>query len=97
MFERINFLVAKRGFTLKVWEDRYSKGVWAVCTPVPYDGDAIYEASEDGDIAMSAATDYVLSTEWLPVVTGPSVIEALTKLEERLGRVNTNCVLIDQM
>lgn len=32
MFERINRLVLKHGFTLKIWDDRYSKGVWAVCT-----------------------------------------------------------------
>jgi hypothetical protein len=86
MFDRINTLVSKRGFTFKAWDDRYGKGIWAVCTPLPNHGDEICEASADGDLDMISATEYVLSTEWLPIVTGKSLADALTELEERLGR-----------
>ncbi|WP_126284837.1 hypothetical protein [Burkholderia stagnalis] len=86
MFDRINTLVSKRGFTLKAWDDRYGKGIWAVCTPLPYHGDEICEASSDGDLDMIPATEYVLSTEWLPIETGKNLVEALTALEERLAK-----------
>ncbi|MBN3814089.1 hypothetical protein [Paraburkholderia sp. Ac-20347] len=85
MFDRINTLVKKRGFTLKVWNDRYGKGIWAVCTPLSYHGDEICEGSSDGDLDMIDATEYVLSTKWLPIVTGRSIFEALTELEDLLG------------
>jgi len=85
MFKRINLLVSKHDFTLKVWDDRYSKGLWAVCTPIQYQADEIQEASYAGDLDMIPATEYVLSTEWLPVVTGASLSEALGALEERLS------------
>lgn len=84
-FERINTLVSKRGFTLKVWQDRYGKGIWAVCTPLPYHGEEICEASSDGDLDMIPAMEYVLSTDWLPIVTGSDLAKALSALEERLG------------
>lgn len=86
MFDRINTLISKRGFTLKSWNDRYGKGIWAVCTPLPYQADEICESSSDGDMDMIAATEYVLFTDWLPITTGNNLIEALTNLEERLSR-----------
>jgi hypothetical protein len=85
MFDRINLLVSKHNFSLKVWDDRYSKGLWAVCTPNQWQADVIQEASEDGDLDMIPATEYVLATEWLPVVTAPSLLEALSALEDRLA------------
>ncbi|KVD94629.1 hypothetical protein WS63_02985 [Burkholderia stagnalis] len=86
MFDRINALVRKRGFTLKAWDDRYGKGIWAICTPLPYHGDEICEASSDGDLDMIPATEYILSTEWLPIAMGRNLVEALTELEARLAR-----------
>lgn len=85
MFDRINLLVSKHNFTMKVWDDRYSKGLWAVCTPNQWQADEIQEASEDGDLDMIPATEYVLSTEWLPVVVAPSLLEVLSALEDRLA------------
>ena len=85
MFQRINLLVTKHDFTLKVWNDRYSKGLWAVCTPNQFQADEIQEASEDGDLDMIPATEYVLSTQWLPVVVAPSLLEVLSALEDRLA------------
>lgn len=93
MFERINVLVSKRRFTLKAWADRYGKGIWAVCTPSAYHGDEICEASSDGDLDMIPATEYVLSTQWLPIVTGNNLVEALIELEDRLGRFSTDALL----
>ncbi|WP_247391772.1 hypothetical protein [Ralstonia pseudosolanacearum] len=88
MFDRINTLVSKRRHTLKVWEDRYGKGIWAVCTPIPYHGDEICEASSDGDLDMIPATEFVLSTDWLPIAMGNSLADALTALEGRLSRLS---------
>lgn len=86
MFDRINTLVSKRGFTLKVWPDRYGKGIWAVCTPLPQHGDEVCDASSDGALDMIPATAYILSTEWLPIITGNNVADALADLEQRLHR-----------
>ena len=85
MFERIDRLVTKNGFTLKAWDDRYCKGVWVVCTHNQYQADEIQQASEAGDLDMIPATEYVLSTEWLPVVTGRTLVTAVAALEARLA------------
>lgn len=85
MFDRIDRLVTKNGFTLKAWDDRYSRGVWVVCTQLQYQADEIQEASEDGDLDMIPATGYVLSTDWLPVVTGATLMAAMAALEARLA------------
>ncbi|CAJ6620674.1 Uncharacterised protein [Burkholderia pseudomallei] len=86
MFERINTLVKRMGFSVKLWNDRYGKGVWAVCTPLAYHAVEICEASSDGDMEMIPAAEYVLSTDWLPVVASRSVVDAMSALEARLGQ-----------
>lgn len=81
MFERINTLVSKHGWAFQSWDDRYSKGIWAALAPQAFLLDAVRDASEDGDLDMIPAMHYVFSTEWLPLETAPTFLEALTKLE----------------
>ncbi len=94
-FERIDLLVTKHDFTFQAWDDRYSKGVWVVCTPNAYQADAIRESSEDGDLDMIPCTEYVLGTDWLPVEIGRSLVEAMTTLEARLSRLPSDQVVRD--
>lgn len=85
MFPLIDALVTKHGFALESWDDRYSKGVWAVLSPSEDLTGDIMAASSDGDLDMIPATGYVLGTDWLPVVTGESFVQALNLLEARLA------------
>ncbi|MCG7374102.1 hypothetical protein EGJ52_24580 [Pseudomonas luteola] len=87
MFDRINNLVAKDGFTLLIWDDRYGKGVRAGLGIVHSDMDTVSSTSEDGDLDMTPAMEYVFSADWLPYVTGDSVADALSQLETRLAKL----------
>lgn len=85
MFDRINKLVAKDGFSLLIWDDRYSKGIWAGLGISQSDVDTVSSLSEAGDLDMIPAMEYVFSADWLPYVTGDSVADALSQLEARLA------------
>lgn len=85
MLERIDELVTKHGFEFHAWDDRYSKGVWAALGP--WDGlvDTVRDLSSAGDLDMIPAMEYVSSVNWLPMVTGRTLMEAMAGLEERLA------------
>ena len=83
----ISQLVDGLGFELLSWKDRYGKGTWVVCLPNDsFEPHEIWEASEDADFPMFLASEYLLSTtvNWLPVVTGNTLLEAMNGLESRL-------------
>lgn len=84
MFDRVNTLVAK-GFFLLIWDDRYSKGIWAGLGIIQDDVDTVSALSEAGDLDMIPAMEYINSADWLPYVTGYSVADALSQLEARLA------------
>jgi len=90
MFERIDALITKHGFAFQSWDDRYSKGVWACLAPNEYLLDAVRESTSDGDLDMIPATEYFMFTDWLPLVTGRTFVEALTELEKRLAALPPN-------
>lgn len=85
MFERIDKLVTKEGFSFQAWDDRYSKGVWAALGTGESEVDVVRDLSSAGDLDMDAAMEYLFSAEWLPYVTGRTLHEAMTKLEEFLA------------
>lgn len=85
MFDRVNNLVTQQSFAMQAWDDRYSKGVWVALSPDEYALDVIRDLSSAGDLDMIPATNYILGTEWLPVVTGRSLVESMAQLEERLA------------
>jgi hypothetical protein len=83
-FTCINGLVVKAGFAFQAWDDRYGKGVWAALGPYENSVDVVRDLSSAGDLDMNPAMNYVLGTDWLPFVTGNTLIEAMTALEARL-------------
>src|SRR5690554_5560533 len=84
MFARIEHLVSKEDFRLRCWDDRYSRGVWACVAPISSDLEEVEGGSEAGDLDMIPAMEFVESADWLPFVTGSGVLDALTRLEDRL-------------
>ncbi len=84
-FDRIDHLVTKEDFCFQAWNDRYSKGVWAALGLQDNQVDVVRDLSSAGDLDMIPAMDYVFSADWLPYVTGPTLAEAMRKLEERLA------------
>jgi len=87
MFERIDNLVTKHGFSFQAWDDRYSKGVWAALGVWENQIDTVRDLSSDGDLDMIPAMEFVFSTGWLPYVTGRSLLEAMQVLENRLAEL----------
>lgn len=85
MFPLIDKLVTKDGFALQAWDDRYSKGVWVALAPGENALDIVRDLSSAGDLDMIPATDFILDSEWLPAVTGRTLIDAMMQLEARLG------------
>ncbi len=85
MFDRIDALITKHGFAFQSWDDRYSKGIWACLAPNEYLLDTVRESTSDGDLDMIPATEYFMFTDWLPLVTGRTFVEALSELENRLA------------
>lgn len=85
MFERIDQLVSKHGFYFQAWDDCYSKGVWAALGTWESQVDTVRDLSSAGDLDMIPATEYVFSTDWLPYVTGRTLLEAMTTLETLLA------------
>lgn len=85
MFPLIDKLVTKESFALQAWDDRYSKGVWIGIVPSENGLDIVRDLSSAGDLDMIPATDFILDAEWLPILTGRTLIEAMTELEARLS------------
>lgn len=83
--ERLNGLVTKEGFYFQAWDDPYSKGIWAALGLFESQIDCVRDLSSAGDLDMIPAMDYVFSADWLPYVTGQTLIEAMQKLEDRLA------------
>ncbi|WP_152385682.1 hypothetical protein [Achromobacter sp. GbtcB20] len=85
MFERIDALVTKHDFEFQSWNDRYSKGVWTALGPREGAIDTVRGLSSAGDLDMIPAMNYVFSVDWLPMVTGRTLAEAMAALEARLA------------
>lgn len=85
MFERIDALVTRYDFEFQSWNDRYSKGVWAALAPWGDAIDTVRGLSSAGDLDMIPAMNYVFSVDWLPMVTGRTLAEAMAALEARLA------------
>ena len=84
MFKLIDALITKQGFALESWDDRYSKGVWVTLSPSEYLTGRIMSSSSDGDLDMIPTIEFVLSTQWMPVVTGRTFLESMEELEKLL-------------
>ncbi|MDF3834058.1 hypothetical protein P3W85_13995 [Cupriavidus basilensis] len=69
MFDRIGTLVTTHDFAFQSWNDRYSKGVWAALGPLEGFIDTVRDLSSAGYLDMIPAMDYVLSVDWLPMVS----------------------------
>lgn len=86
----IDKLVKEKNFVLLTWDARYSSGAWACCLPYLSQCEVVYEASSDGDTLMIPKMEYLLNTNWLPLVDGSSAMDALEKLEARLATLPTD-------
>ena len=81
MFERIDRLVTKHGFSFQAWDDNYSKGVRAALGTLENEVDTVRDLSSAGDCDMIPAMEYIDSARWLPYSTGRTLIEAMSNLE----------------
>ena len=88
MFEEIGTLVSKHGFYFQAWDDRYGRGVWAALGLFENAVDAARDLSSCGDDEAMVLTEFFVA-DWLPLVTGRTLIEAMTNLETVLASLPT--------
>lgn len=86
MFEKIDTLVSKHGFYFQAWDDRYGRGVWAALGLFENAIDVARDLSSCGDADAMVLTDFFVA-DWLPLVTGRTLIEAMTNLETVLANL----------
>jgi hypothetical protein len=83
-FPLINRLVTQDHFTFHAWEDQHSLGVWAALSS-PQTAQALKHYLEVGGIDRDALLDLLWNADWLPCLTGHSMMEAMQNLEIRLA------------
>lgn len=81
----IDSLITNHDFNFGAWNDRYGKGIWACLAPNEYLLNDVKESTSDSDLDMIPATNYFMFTDWLPLVTGKTFVEALSNLEALLA------------
>jgi len=78
-------LISKHDWILQCWDDRYSRGIWAVVAPQVYHTYQMREITDGGDIESNALGDYFLNEgSWLPVVIGHNLTEIIEALNTKI-------------
>ncbi|KAA6447874.1 hypothetical protein DX932_32760 [Bacillus cereus] len=89
--EALQELILKYDWNLLCWEDRYSRGIWAIVAPHP---NHTYEIREitDGEGILSTALSFYFCNEgsWLPVATGSNLKDVLTNLDDKIKPMTSN-------
>lgn len=79
----------KHGYQLKVWDDRYSAGIWvALGRDYSQEFSEVCELTESGDIEAAGFSEYILNTgAWLPFNCNVTILAALDDLEKKLSQL----------
>lgn len=89
--DKIHRLISKDDWVLQCWDDRYSRGTWAVVAPHVNHVYEMKEITDGGDIESIELGDYFFNEgSWLPVVNGSDLAEVLTKLNEKIASFTEN-------
>ncbi|WP_318493527.1 hypothetical protein [Photobacterium leiognathi] len=83
----LNYLIERQGYLLSVFEDRYGRGCVAVLSYKRAHLVDVEECLELGDLDSIPAYSYLTGIDWLPIVFGDNIVDALEKLESRLSLV----------
>jgi hypothetical protein len=86
LYPHLDFLV-QQSWHLHVWDDRYSKGIWAAIFPNEETLADFCDATSCGDDEAANACTYMLDVDWTPAVVRSSVYDALMSLDSRLGNI----------
>ncbi|AHZ55266.1 hypothetical protein P9W99_14330 [Bacillus cereus] len=86
-------LITKNDWNLLCWDDRYSRGIWAIVTPHP---NHMYKIREiiDGEGMLSTELGFYFQNEgsWLPVANGNNLMDVLTKLDDKIKPMIGNTI-----
>lgn len=78
----INELIDKHDWSMLSWRERYGNGIWVALAPAVPMLNNIEFISTGNDIQSIELSSYFLDQGlWLPVVTGETLIVALSKLD----------------
>lgn len=86
----INNLIENHFFSMRVWNDNYGKGLFICLSPNSLLLNTVEDNLEAGDLDMIPSSEYLLSTNWLPICLGNNLADALSKLEHRLDALPKN-------
>lgn len=83
------------GYYLQSWRDRYGNGIWVCLAPGEDLIDEFRDLTSAGDNDALPTAEYIHSADWLPLVAGKTLSEAMAKLESRLSELPKSVLKID--
>ncbi|AFQ19943.1 hypothetical protein P9Y62_30830 [Bacillus thuringiensis] len=91
--DAITELITRNDWNLLCWEDRYSRGIWAIVAPHPYHTYKIREIT-DGEGMLSTELGFYFHNEgsWLPVANGNNLKDVFTKLDDKIKPMIDNTI-----
>jgi len=83
--DAIQKLILQYDWNLQCWDDRYSRGIWAIVAPQANHTYEMREISDGGDIESMVLGEYFYNEgSWLPVAIGDNLMNVLAKLNEKI-------------
>ncbi|MCP1161221.1 MULTISPECIES: hypothetical protein [Bacillus] len=83
--DKLQALISQNDWVLQCWDDRYSRGIWAIIAPHTNHVYEIREITDGRDIESMEIGEYFHNEgSWLPVVIGENLAEVLIKLNEKV-------------
>lgn len=89
--DAIQELISKYDWNLQCWDDRYSRGIWAIVAPHANHTYEMREITDGGDIESATLGDYFYDEgSWLPVANGNNLMDVLEKLNDKIKTLIEN-------
>lgn len=89
--DKIQDLISTNDWVLQCWNDRYSRGIWAIVAPHINHVHEMENITDGGDMESFELGDYFYNEgSWLPVENGSNLAEVLTKLNEKVSPFTQN-------
>ncbi|QWG92876.1 hypothetical protein [Bacillus mycoides] len=91
--EALQELISSYDWNLQCWEDRYSRGIWAIVAPHPSHTNEMREII-DGEAMFSTELGFYFYNEgsWLPVANGNNLMDVLTNLNDKIKPMIDNTI-----
>ena len=98
MYKIINLLITTHGFAFHSWNS--DNEVWVCMSPVASQLEDLRDATADDSatiqngFSIADVINYIIPTNWLPILHGDDFLSAMTELEKRLETIPQNLLCI---